>query len=71
MIEPLWDYIKDSVNIVPVKDSSQPTKAYAKACLEQEFSHPDLKLKANNLISGFKARLEVVQRQQGDNKYHG
>ena len=69
-IEPLWDYLKDSLEEYEFKGQSQETKEQVKAALVCEWEKIPIAL-INRLCLDIRNKLELVIQNKGDNNFRG
>jgi len=69
-IEPLWNYLKDSLEEYEFKGQSQDTKEQVKAALVQEWEKIPIEL-INRHCLDLQNKLQLVIQNKGDNNFHG
>ena len=69
-IEPLWNYLKDSLEEYEFKGQSQETKNQVKAALVREWNKISIDL-INRHCLDIQNKLELVIQNKGDNNFHG
>ncbi|RPA99716.1 hypothetical protein L873DRAFT_1682891, partial [Choiromyces venosus 120613-1] len=69
-IEPLWDYLKDSLEEYRFKGQSQATKDEVKGALVLEWEEIPMDL-INRHCLDLPNKLQLVIKNKGDNNFHG